>query len=200
MHLSHLLTDVLIVLCGVFVFFRFLSKLHLNNTILWESFVLSVVFAAGFGVIGWAGYPESLQVTEFFSNLASITGGVGLAAAAMGLAFGKDFGKTTTYMILVFGFLLFAVNQAFIRIPESKYIATYTPIIAMSIVALAGIIAMIRKKPMAGAWLLAAVIFFSLAQFRTKFFGSGDSTVDVYHVLVAGGILCLGLANSGKRA
>jgi hypothetical protein len=191
MQLTHFLSDLLLAVIGIFVFFKFINKLNLQNTILWESFILSVVGAAIFGMISFAGYTEAFKFSEFFASLASLTGGVGLIAAAYGLVKDISYSRTTCYIILTLGFFIFVLAEAF----GIKEVKMWVPVLAMGLVALFGIWALILGKISIGAWLIVAVGFFALAQFRTTIFGTGDQLVDIYHLLVAGGVFSLGLAN-----
>jgi hypothetical protein len=190
MQTMHLISDLILAATGIFVFFRFLNRLNLHDTILWESFVLSVVGSALFGAAGFAGMENGALLSQFFQNLATITGGVGLAAAAFGLVTNQDYSNITCYAILTFGFLLFVLSEAF----GLKEVKQWTPLISMGLVALSAIYGLIKGKYFAGSWLLAAVAFFALAQFRSQVFGHAESTIDVFHILVAGGIFCIGLS------
>jgi hypothetical protein len=190
MQVSHIISDLILAGVGIFVFFKFLNKLNLHDTILWESFVLSVVGSAIFGAIGFAGYSWGTLLSQFFQNLAMITGGVGLAAAAFGLIYNQDFSNTTCYAILTIGFLLFVVAEVF----GIHQVKQWVPIVSMALVAIAAILGLMKGKYFAASWLLAAVAMFAMAQFRSQIFGTGESTIDVFHALVAGGIFSTGLA------
>jgi hypothetical protein len=192
MQTAHLISDLVLAVVGIFVFFRFLNRLNLHDTILWESFVLSVVGSALFGAAGFAGFEGAVQFSQFFQSLATITGGVGLAAAAFGLVTNQDYSNTTCYIILTLGFLFFVLSEAF----GIQIFKQWVPLVSMAIVALSAIYGLLKGKAFAGSWLMAAVSFFALAQFRGQVFGSGESTVDVFHILIAGGIFCLGISTS----
>ncbi len=192
MQTAHIISDAILAVVGFFVFFRFLNRLNLNDTVLWEAFVLSVVFAAIGGIASYMGIEKGIYFSQFFQGLASITGGVCLAAAAAGLVTNTDYSNIACYSILTFGFLLFILSEAF----GISQIGKWVPVLSMSIVALSAIYGLIKGKYFVGSWLIAAVAFFALAQFRGQIFGTADSTIDVFHLLVAGGIFSLGLATS----
>jgi hypothetical protein len=190
MQTTHIISDLILAAIGIFVFFRFLNRLNLHDTILWESFVLSVTGSALFGAAGFAGMENGTLMSQFFQNLATITGGVGLAAAAFGLVTNQDYSNITCYAILTLGFFLFVLSEAFGFVQVKQWV----PLISMGVVALSAIYGMVKGKYFAGSWLLAAVGFFAMAQFRSQIFGSGETTIDVFHILVAGGIFSVGLA------
>ncbi len=194
MQTAHIVSDLILAVVGIFVFFRFLNRLNLHDTVLWEAFVLSAVLAAIFGAAGFAGFEKGEFISQFFQSLASITGGICLAAAAIGLVTNTDYSNLACYSILTLGFLMFVLSEVF-GITE---VAKWVPLVSMTIVALAAIYGLLKRKYLAGSWLLAAVAFFAMGQFRGLIFGSGDSTVDVFHILIAGGIFSLGLATAKK--
>lgn len=192
MQTAHIISDLILAVVGIFVFFRFLNRLNLHDTVLWEAFVLSAVLAAVFGAAGFAGFERATFISHFFQSLAAITGGVCLAAAAIGLVTNTDYSNIACYSILTVGFLLFVVSEVFGRTEVAKWV----PLVSMAVVALAAIYGLVKGKYLAGSWLLAAVAFFAMAQFRGQIFGTGESTVDVFHILIAGGIFSLGLATA----
>jgi hypothetical protein len=190
MELSHVLSDSFLAIICLFTFFKFLSKLNLNNTILWESFVLSVAGAAIFGAIGYAGYTDAFNLRQFFQSLAMLTGSVGIVAATLGLIFDIKLDKISTYVILTLGFLLFVLSEAF----KFQILKTYVPLIAMASLFILAMVGFGRSKVKTAIWILIAVSFFALAQYRDLVFGNKTFSLDIYHILVAGGVFSLGLA------
>ena len=196
MQITHVISDLILAAIGIYVFFVYLAKLNLTSTVLWESFVLSVTAAAIFGAITFAGYPDANPISLFFQKLATITGGVGLVGATFALISGKDLTKIACYVLLTFGFFLYALSEGF----GLTQIGKWTPIIAMSLVVILAILGFTKGKTMVSIWLLIGVAFFALGTFRTQIFGKEDLTIDIFHYLTAGGILSLGMANSKKTA
>ena len=74
MEISHAISDSVLTLTGIFVFFQYLRKLEFNTGLLWEAFVLSIMAAAFFGVIRFLGYAPAKTVSEFFQHLAGTAG------------------------------------------------------------------------------------------------------------------------------
>jgi hypothetical protein len=190
MQYAHIISDFVLAFCGFYVFIKFLTKLNLSNTILWESFVMSVSFAALFGAIRFAGYEQAGTVSLFFQQLAAITGGIGLVGAVFGLVMDVKFSRLACFVILAIAFLLFAVAVGF----KISFLVKWLPLFSMTLVAILGILGLFNKKVIAGVWILAAVVFFALGTFRNQLFGEADSTIDIFHYLTAAGILSLGMA------
>lgn len=194
MQTSHVISDFILAGCGIFVFIKYLSHLKYTNTVLWESFVLSVSAAAIFGGVGFMGYEKANQFSLFFQHLATITGGVGLVAASYGLVKNQDFSLAVTYLVLAIGFILFVLAEGF----GIKPVRLWTPIICMTLVVLIAIYGVVLGQIKSSIWLLVGVAFFALGTFRKELFGVGDATIDIFHYLTAGGLLSIGMANSKK--
>lgn len=192
MQTAHIISDLVLSFTGFYVFFRHLVKLELSSTILWESFVLSIAASALFGAIRFAGFSQSAVASSFFQNLASITGGLGVAMASFALVTDKSLSKLTCYIVLAIGFLLFALAEGF----SLHQINTILPIISMALIVVFGIIGLLGKNKKSGVWLIIGVLFFALGTFRKQIFGEGDFNIDVFHFLTAGGLLSFGTAVS----
>jgi hypothetical protein len=194
MQTSHVISDLILAATGIFVFIKYLSHLKYTNTILWESFVLSVSAAAIFGAVGFMGYEKSNMISLFFQQLATITGGVGLVAASYGLIKNIDFNGYSTYFILGLGFLLYVIAEGF----GILQVRIWTPIICMALVVLIAILGLVQGRYKPSIWLLVGVIFFALGSFRKDIFGDGDATIDIFHYLTAAGLLSIGMANASR--
>ncbi|MFC3812745.1 hypothetical protein [Lacihabitans lacunae] len=195
MELSHVISDSVLAATSLYVFFRYLIKLDLSSTILWESFVLSVAGAAIFGAIRFAGFEQAGLASMFFQKIATITGSVGLIGASFSLASGIPLKRIFVYLLLSLGFVLFAVSEGF----GFKAIAEFMPIMAMTVVVIMGVFALTKGNVKIGFWMIAGVIFFGLATYRHLIFGKGEMSIDVFHYLTAAGILSLGMAVSGSE-
>ena len=196
MQIAHVISDLVLAATGLFVFFKYLIKLNFTSTILWESFVLSVVGSAIFGAINFAGFEKAAIASEFFQKLATITGGIGLVGATYSLVSGRDLPKLGLYVILTLGFFLFALSEGFGIYKIGKIV----PIVAMSLVVVLALFAFGKKNLKVGTWLLFGVVFFALGTFRKKVFGDNELSIDIFHYITACGLLCLGMANSQKTA
>lgn len=192
MQLYHVISDLLLAATGLFVFFKYLSKLELSHEILWESFVLSVTAAAIFGAINFMGYPDANLISDFFQKIATLTGGVGLAVASFALIRGIEIPKMAAYVALTLGFLLYTIAEIF----KFKILEVYVPIFSMIAVVIIALAGLSTGKFKSAIWLLVAVACFALGTFRAKIFGSSDITIDIFHLLTAGGLFSIGKANS----
>ncbi len=189
----HAASDIILALVGLYVFFRFLQKLNLSSTVLWESFVLSVVVSAAFGAMAFLGFEKARSISGFFERIATITGGVGLVGASLSLVSKNDFSPLATYGFLFAGFVLFVLFE----VGGINPILFWTPIIAMGLVTFLGLFALMRGDFQSGIWLVAGVIFFALGSFRKEFFGTEPYTIDLFHFLMAAGLLSIGMATAG---
>lgn len=192
MQIAHIVSDFVLSFTGFYVFFKHLIKLELSSTILWESFVLSIAASALFGGIRFAGFSQAAVPSSFFQNLASITGGIGVAAASFALVTNRSLSKLTCYIVLAFGFLLFALAEGL----GLHLINAILPIISMGLIAVFGIIGLFGRNKRSGIWLIIGVLFFALGTFSTKIFGEGDFNIDIFHFLTAAGVLSFGTAVS----
>lgn len=190
MQISHVISDLVLAFCCIYVFFKYLAKLNLNNTVLWESFVLSVAGASIMGAIGFMGYDKAKPISIFFQHLASINGAVGLVAATYALLKDISLSKITCYIILTLGFLLFAISEGF----NIYAVYKWTPIVSMVLVLILGLMGIIQGKTKMGIWIIIGVVFFALASFRKLFIQDESLSIDVFHILTAAGILSLGMA------
>lgn len=192
METSHVISDALLCLVGIFVFFRYLSKLPLVETLLWESFILSVAVAAFFGAIRFASVEAGAELSGYFQVMAATVGALGLLTVTWLAVLGKTGDKTLGYGVLLVGFLLFALEQML----NMTWLSSYIPLIVIPLVLISGILALIKGKTQLGIWLIAGVVFAALATFRERFVADPENAIDVYHYLLALSLLSFGLAAS----
>lgn len=191
MQTSHVISDLILGLIGLFVFFRYLLKLPLMETVLWESFVLSVSFAALFGAAKFAGFEQAGYVSSFFQNLAATVGALALAVVSWFKVWEDDtLDNVIGYMVLGVGFLIFLIHQT-IGIPN---LINHIPVVAMILVALAAIRGLMKGQTQLGIWLLMAVLFAAAATFRNSYVSNPENAIDVYHYLMAASLICFGMA------
>ncbi|AWV99563.1 DUF6962 family protein [Arcticibacterium luteifluviistationis] len=195
METSHIISDIILGLVGVFVFFKYLLKLDLFETLLWEAFILSVSVAAFAGAAKFAGIEKAGLVSVFFQNISVTVGALGLVVAAWFKIWEDDTldGKIGS-IVLAIGFIIFALHQT-VGIP---LVVSIIPIIAMILVAAAGVAALLKGRNTLGMWLLLGVVFASLATFKDRFVSNTENAIDVYHYLLACSVLCFGLAASRR--
>lgn len=192
MQTSHVISDTVLSLVGFFVFFKYLIKLNVSSTLLWESFILSVAVAAGFGALRFAGVAQMGSISIFFQKVASTVGAVGLIAAAYSLVAEKQSSRTTAYIILGIGFVLLALTEFY----ELSKVRDLVAMVGLPIVALLGSWAIIKRKTTIGLLLIGGVLFAALAVFSTKFTQNPSDSIDAYHYLLALSVLCFGMAAS----
>lgn len=193
MDLIHGLSDIILALAGIYVFFRYINPLEFSSTILWESFILSVVAAAVFGALGFFGFDKAVPVSRFFQTLATINGAIGLVGATAALVSGSDLSRWGSYAIIALGFVFFTLFEVF----DIRPVFFWVPIISMTLVLILGLFALIKGRFRVGLWIIIGVTFFALGSFRKELFGTQDFTISLYHLLMAAGVLSIGMANSG---
>ncbi len=196
MQTSHLISDAILAITGFFVFFKYLQKLDFYETLLWESFVLSVAVAAVIGAIGFTGFTEFGWVGVFFQNVATIVGAISLVAASWYIVNNQAIGKNICYGVIALGIVLLILKLTL----KVAIISTFTSVGCMLAIALIAVYGILKGNKTAGLWLLAAVAFAALANFRDKFIVDQDLTTDAYHYLLAFSLLCFGTASSQKKS
>jgi hypothetical protein len=193
METSHFISDLVLGLVGLFVFFKYLVKLDLFETLLWEAFILSVSVAAFLGAAKFAGFEQAGVISSFFLTLAATVGALGLTVASWFKIWENDtLDSKISSIVLGIGFVIFGVHQT-VGIP---LVVSIIPLVSMLLVASAGIAALAKGRMKLGSFLLLGVLFTSLATFRGRFVSDPDNSIDVYHYLLALSLLCFGLAAS----
>lgn len=190
MQISHVISDGLLALVGLFIFFKYINRLTLSTTILWESFILSIVMAAFFGALGFAEWGFGTRISLFFQHLAGSVGALGLVVAAFSLALGRSVPQWFSNTVLIIGFFVFAIAEGF----NKPLIIKHIPVVAMSLVALAGILALTRNRKIEGLGLISGVIFAAIGTFRTQFIQDSDISIDFYHAMMALSLISFGMA------
>lgn len=191
MELSHVISDAVLTLVGAFVFFKYLRKLELVTCLLWETFILSVTAAAFFGVIRFLGYSQAIPISEFFQHLAGTVGAFCLVLVSLLLVTRKTVEKSTAYLIVAVGFVLFA----YVQLANNLKVLQYVSMIAIPLVLLIGIFGLIKGRRAEGSWLVLAVLALVLATFNKSFIPNTIlHPTDVYHYLLAVSLLCFGRA------
>jgi hypothetical protein len=191
MELSHVISDAVLTLVGLFVFFRYLLKLDLATCILWESFIISVTAAAFFGALRFAGIQQAAIVSEVFQQVAASTGAIGLVFAAYSQINHQPISQKTAYIILLIGFIIFG----YIRFSGNTKILEYLSFVCIPLVLLIGLWGLFTNQKNEGAWLILGVVALVFATFNKHLMANLilDST-DIYHYLVAIALFCFGMA------
>lgn len=191
MELSHAISDAVLTLVGVFVFFQYLRKLELATCLLWEAFILSVTAAAFFGVIRFLGYSQAISISEFFQHLAGTVGVFCLVLVSLFLVTRKAVKKSTAYLIVAVGFVVFT----YVQLDNNLKVLQYVSMIAIPLVLLIGIFGLIKGRRAEGSWLVLAVLALVLATYNKSFMPNTIlHPTDVYHYLLALSLLCFGRA------
>lgn len=192
MEISHAISDIVLALVGVFVFFRYLFKLDLVACLLWEAFVLSVTVAAVFGAVRFLGASTyALIVSEFFQHLAGTVGAFSLVLVTFFLVLKKPVPVNLAYVAVGLGFIAFAV----VRLTDNMQILNAILTISIPLVLLMGIWALIKGERSIGAWLILAVVALVMGTYNKSFMANSIiDNINIYHYLLAISLFCFGRA------
>jgi hypothetical protein len=185
MEISHAISDAVLTLTGIYVYYQYLLKLEFNTRLLWQTFVLSISAAAFFGVIRFLGYAPAKTVSELFQHFAGTAGAFCLVYASFLLLQQKTASRNATYLVLTLGFITFGI--------DNSKVLQIIPMVAIPLVLIIGIFGLIKGRSAVGSWLISGVLALILATFNKNFIPNNIlDPIDVYHYLVAISLLCFG--------
>lgn len=193
MELSHAISDSVLTLSGLFVFFSYLKKLNPTTRWLWSVFILAITAAAFLGAIRFWGYPPSKAVSEVFQHFAGTAGAICLILASYRLVTRKNIAQNYIFGAIGIGLIVFL----WVQISGNISLVRKTSMIAIPLVLVIGIWGFIKGKRPESVWLILGVVLLVLATFNKAIAANfALDSVDVYHYLLAISILCLGKASS----
>lgn len=191
MELSHALTDALLTLAGIFVFFNYLKPLAPRERLLWSAFIVSVTAASFFGVIRFLGYAPARSVSETFQHLASTLGAICLVLVCYLKISKTKLATTYLYSFLAVGMVLFV----YIELLQKPALAQFSSMVAIPLVLALGILGLLKSKKVFCLWLIMAVFLLILANFNKAVAPLIHvNNIDLYHCVLAVSILCFGKA------
>ena len=191
MELSYALTDSLLTLAGIFVFFNYLNPLAPRDRLLWSAFILSVTAASFFGIIRFSGYAPAQSVSETFQHLASTLGAICLVLVCYQKISKKRLSTTYLYSFVAAGIVLFLYIELF----QKPALAQFSSMVAIPLVLVLGIWGLFKDKKAFSMWLILAVILLILANFNKAIAPLIHvNNIDLYHCVLALSILSFGKA------
>lgn len=191
MELSHALTDALLTLTGIFVFFKYLKPLAPRERLLWSAFILSVTAASFFGVIRFSGYGPAKSISETFQYLASTLGAICLVLVCYQKISKTRLNTTYLYSFVAAGTVLFLYIELF----EKPALAQFSSMVAIPLVLALGIWGLFKDKKAFSMWLIMAVFLLILANFNKAIAPLIHvNNIDMYHCVLALSILSFGKA------
>jgi hypothetical protein len=197
MELSHAISDSVLTLTGLFVFFSYLKKINPTERLLWSAFILPLTVAAFFGAIRFWGYAPARAVSEVFQHLAGTAGAICLVVAAYLLVTQKSIARNYVLGAIGVGTILFL----WVQISNNASIVQKTSMIVIPVALVLGIWGVIKGKTLESRWLIAGVLILVMATFNKIIAANLNlDGVDIYHYLLAISILCLGKASSLSKA
>jgi len=191
MEFSHALTDALLTLAGIFVFFKYLKPLAPIERLLWSAFIVSVTAASFFGVIRFLGYAPARSISETFQHLASTLGAICLVLVCY-----LKISKTKLYTPYLYNFVAVGmVLFIYIELLQKPALAQFSSMVAIPLVLALGIWGLIKSKKVYCLWLIMAVFLLILANFNKAVAPLIHvNNIDLYHCVLAVSILCFGKA------
>jgi len=191
MEFSHALTDALLTLAGIFVFFKYLKPLAPIERLLWSAFIVSVTAASFFGVIRFLGYAPARSVSETFQHLASTLGAICLVLVCYLKISKKRLNTTYLYSFVAAGVVLFLYIELF----QKPALAQFSSMVAIPLVLALGIWGLFKDKKAYSMWLTMAVVLLILANFNKAIAPLIHvNNIDMYHCVLALSILSFGKA------
>jgi len=191
MEFSHALTDALLTLAGIFVFFKYLKPLAPIERLLWSAFIVSVTAASFFGVIRFLGYAPARSISETFQHLASTLGAICLVLVCYLKISKTKLSTTYQYSFVAVGMVLFI----YIELLQKPALAQFSSMVAIPLVLALGIWGLIKSKKVYCLWLIMAVFLLILANFNKAVAPLIHvNNIDLYHCVLAVSILCFGKA------
>lgn len=197
MEITHAISDAVLTLTGIYVFYQYLRKLEFNSCLLWQTFVLSITAAAFFGVIRFLGYAPAKTVSEFLQHLAGTAGAFCLVYASFLSVQRKMASRNVTYIVLAIGFVSFGIVQ----LTDNLKVLQLVSLLAIPLILFIGIFGLIKGRSGVGSLLILGVLALILATYNKSFIPNSilDPT-DVYHYLVAISLFCFGRAARHQMA
>jgi hypothetical protein len=197
MEITHAISDSVLTLTGIYVFYQYLRKLEFNTCLLWQTFVVSITAAAFFGVIRFLGYAPAKTVSEFFQHLAGTAGAFCLVYASFLSVQRKMTSRNTTYILLILGFITFGIVQ----LTDNLKVLQIVSMVAIPLVLVIGIFGLIKGRSAIGSWLILGVLALILATYNKSFIPNNIlDPIDIYHYLVAISLFCFGRAARPQMA
>jgi hypothetical protein len=191
MEFSHALTDALLTLSGIFVFFNYLKPLAPRERLLWSAFIVSVTAASFFGVIRFLGYAPARSVSETFQHLASTLGAICLVLVCYLKISKKRLNTTYLYSFVAAGVVLFLYIELF----QKPALAQFSSMVAIPLMLALGIWGLFKDKKAYSMWLTMAVVLLILANFNKAIAPLIHvNNIDMYHCVLALSILSFGKA------
>jgi hypothetical protein len=186
MQLSNVLSDFVLSVTAIFVFFRFCANLPLHNRLAWATFLVIVAMAAAAGVLRFLGIErisaahDSLTLLAGTAGIAGVVVGIGAAALRVVVP------RWVLGLMWAAGFTLFVVLFGDIYRPFVAVVSSLGMLVGM-ILAVYGVF----QKQQKLIWVIVGIMIVGIA---TKIVGQHLplSPTDVYHYSLALAIYCFG--------
>jgi hypothetical protein len=186
MQLSNAISDFILCITSLFVFFRFVKYLPLNNRLLWATFLVLIALAAAVGTLRFSGLVAVIPIHQSLTLLGGTVGILALTAAIGTLSLQVIAPRWALITVWATGLLLFFVLIDPLWQPF-KQVVTALGILMGMLLAVWGL----AQKNQKMIWVIVGIMVVGLSTKSSSFWPSLNAT-DVYHYGLAIAIICFG--------
>ncbi len=192
MNLAHVLSDSVLALTSLTVFWYFFARVPVYNRMLWGFFLLPVALAALIGVVVFAGYEPAQPLHRSLELLAGTLGAVCVVVGTWQLINRATIKPISLAITLVVGLVLFVI----MLLPEIRVFAPVVSSLAILVAMLLAVWGMFRRDRRA-MWLVVAFLGMAVATKNPSFLPFDQ--LDFYHYTVSLSLMALGKGVQGSE-
>jgi hypothetical protein len=188
MQLSNAISDALVAVTSIVVFFRFFVRIPANNKILWGVFFVTLAMGATAGMCKFLGMTEITPVHQSLVRLAGSAGIVALLSGVWTLVNQQTASRMFLICTVVVGLTLFFT----LSYPQFQPFEPVIQSLGMLVGMCFGVWGLM-KKYQKSIWIIGGIMVIGLA---TKLFGQylPFDSVTVYHVALMAMVISFGKA------
>ncbi len=191
MNLAHVLSDSVLALTSLTVFWYFFARVPFYNRLLWGFFLLPVALAALVGVVVFAGYEPARPLHRSLELLTATLGAVCVVVGTWQLISQTTIKPVGLSITLIVGLFLFVV----VLLPDVRVFAPVVSAMAILVAMLLAVWGMLRRDRRA-VWLVMAFLLLAVATKNPSFLPLDQ--LDFYHYTVSLALLSLGKGVQGQ--
>ena len=185
MNLAHVLSDSVLALTSLTVFWYFFARVPFYNRLLWGFFLLPVALAASVGVVVFAGYEPAQPLHRSLELLAGTLGAVCIVVGTWQLINRTTIKPVGLAITLIIGLFLFLI----VLLPDVRVFAPVVSAMGILVAMLLGVFGMLRRDRRA-MWLVVAFLLLAVATKNPSFLPLDQ--LDFYHYTLSLALLALG--------
>ncbi len=185
---SNAISDAVLAIVCITVFFRFFARLPYYNRILWGIFLVTTSLAAAAGVFHFLGFQQLLDTHHSLNTLAGSVGLAAVVVAIWGLVMRQSLSRSTVVLTIAIGLVLFVT----LLYPTFQVFDSVVQALTMLLVMLIAVFGLLRKYQKA-IWIVIGVMIIGLAT-KVATNHLPFNPIDMYHYALAAMVLCFGKA------